>query len=269
MKTPMARHPGRRRSAGRHNDDGQRRQLQLRQSAVRNSSSMSAMRTMSWTALALRGHGRCGRPEPERSESTGASSPGTPSIIDFGYYKEAGAIGNLVWEDTSQDGLLNGLESGLANIEVVLTITYPTGDVVTITTLTDGSGFTALKICCWMKTSTARAAASRPTASLLALQTPSLLTKAHQMPAALTAAPTTTPTTTAAKPPSRPGGRITPMTSGSTSAQRPSGCQTLSNALTAGVSAAGSSPGAAAAERAGRVSQAAGAADHMMRKANG
>ncbi|MCP4358804.1 MAG: hypothetical protein GY796_12365 [Chloroflexi bacterium] len=67
------------------------------------------------------------------------SSGSTNDTADFGYYKDSAGLGNLVWDDTNNDGLQAG-ESGIFGVEVVLTITYPNGDVVSMTTTTDSSG---------------------------------------------------------------------------------------------------------------------------------
>lgn len=69
-------------------------------------------------------------------------SSGSPdyNAADFGYYAEPGAIGNIVWLDTSNDGLLNNSETGIAGVTVTLRIDYPTGAAITLTQVTsDGS----------------------------------------------------------------------------------------------------------------------------------
>ncbi|MEM7537447.1 MAG: SdrD B-like domain-containing protein [Chloroflexota bacterium] len=61
---------------------------------------------------------------------------------DFGYYMKPAALGNYVWMDTNGDGLQNDGETGLNGIEVMLTIGYPNGTNITVTTMTanDSSG---------------------------------------------------------------------------------------------------------------------------------
>ncbi len=68
------------------------------------------------------------------------SSGSTNDTADFGYYKDPAGLGNLVWNDDNYDGLQAG-ESGIPDVEVMLTITYPNGDVVSMMTTTDSSGF--------------------------------------------------------------------------------------------------------------------------------
>lgn len=60
---------------------------------------------------------------------------------DFGYYKDPAALGNYVWIDADEDGIQDAGETPLPNVEVQLEITYPSGDVVILTTLTDANGF--------------------------------------------------------------------------------------------------------------------------------
>jgi uncharacterized repeat protein (TIGR01451 family) len=61
------------------------------------------------------------------------------TLGDFGYYKQPGQAGNLVWLDRNNDGIQDLNEPGLQGITVTLTITYPNGDVNTINT-TSGPG---------------------------------------------------------------------------------------------------------------------------------
>lgn len=65
---------------------------------------------------------------------------GGSDTADFGYYKEPGGIGNLVWEDIDGDGLKDPTETGLSGITVTLTITYPNGAIVTLVDVTGPDG---------------------------------------------------------------------------------------------------------------------------------
>lgn len=66
-----------------------------------------------------------------------------PDVLsaDFGYYVEPAAIGNYLWVDTNGNGLQDEVGTGLANVEVILTITYPNGTVTTLKTLTNADGY--------------------------------------------------------------------------------------------------------------------------------
>ena len=59
---------------------------------------------------------------------------------DFGYYRQAGSIGDLVWDDANLDGIKDPPESGLAGALVSLTIGYPSGDGVTLVQTTGATG---------------------------------------------------------------------------------------------------------------------------------
>ena len=65
-----------------------------------------------------------------------------PNVLsaDYGFYVEPAAIGDYVWVDTNGNGLQDEPGTGLANVEVILTITYPDSTVTTLKTLTDASG---------------------------------------------------------------------------------------------------------------------------------
>jgi len=60
---------------------------------------------------------------------------------DFGYYKDPAAIGNRVWLDVNQNGIQDPGENGLPGVTVSLEITYPNGDIVLLTTVTDATGW--------------------------------------------------------------------------------------------------------------------------------
>ncbi len=65
---------------------------------------------------------------------------GTDTTGDFGYYIDGAALGNLVFEDTNADGIQDIGELGVPGALVTLTITYPNGDVVVVTTVSDANG---------------------------------------------------------------------------------------------------------------------------------
>jgi hypothetical protein len=89
---------------------------------------------------------------PDGADGESQSDPYTVSVsggeakdADFGYYVEAAALGDFVWWDVDGDGEqdgdpLNDGEPGIPGAVVTLTITYPNGDVITLTTTTDGYG---------------------------------------------------------------------------------------------------------------------------------
>jgi uncharacterized repeat protein (TIGR01451 family) len=60
---------------------------------------------------------------------------------DFGYYVDPGAVGNRVWLDADGNGIQDAGESGIDNVVVKLTITYPNGQTTVLTTLTDATGY--------------------------------------------------------------------------------------------------------------------------------
>ncbi len=64
---------------------------------------------------------------------------------DFGYYKEPGAIGNRVWLDPNSNGIQDSGEPGAPGAVLELTVTYPSGDVVTVTTLSGNGGSYAFR----------------------------------------------------------------------------------------------------------------------------
>ncbi|MEI6605402.1 MAG: SdrD B-like domain-containing protein, partial [Verrucomicrobiota bacterium] len=65
-----------------------------------------------------------------------------PNVLsaDYGYYVEPAAIGNYLWVDSNGNGLQDETGTGLANVEVILTITYPNGAITTLKTFTDSTG---------------------------------------------------------------------------------------------------------------------------------
>ena len=76
---------------------------------------------------------------PVDLDSAGTQGPITNTNADFGYYIEPASLGNFVWEDDG-DGVQQAGEPGIGGVEVTLDITYPNGDVITVSTLTsDGT----------------------------------------------------------------------------------------------------------------------------------
>ncbi|HND53356.1 MAG TPA: SdrD B-like domain-containing protein, partial [Pirellulaceae bacterium] len=66
---------------------------------------------------------------------------GATGVVDFGYYKQLAALGDLVWVDWNGDGGQNdGGGTGRSGVTVTLTVTYPSGDITTLTRITDSSG---------------------------------------------------------------------------------------------------------------------------------
>ena len=70
-------------------------------------------------------------------------SVGTPNNLtaDFGYYVKPATVGNFVWNDLNGNGIQDSGEPGIPGFQVELTITYPDGTVVTVTTVTDSNGY--------------------------------------------------------------------------------------------------------------------------------
>jgi uncharacterized repeat protein (TIGR01451 family) len=62
------------------------------------------------------------------------------STGDFGYYLVIAELGDYVWYDINGNGLQDGGEPGLANVQVTLTIRYPNGSQTKMVTRTDSSG---------------------------------------------------------------------------------------------------------------------------------
>lgn len=63
----------------------------------------------------------------------------TNEAVDAGYYKLA-KIGDYVWEDMNKNGIQDNGEPGISNVQVILTGTTGSGQVVNLTTNTDESG---------------------------------------------------------------------------------------------------------------------------------
>ena len=70
---------------------------------------------------------------------------GTPDNlnIDFGYYVEPAALGNYVWLDSNSNGIQNSSEGGIDGVAVQLTINYPDGTEIELTTITGDNPETA------------------------------------------------------------------------------------------------------------------------------
>jgi uncharacterized repeat protein (TIGR01451 family) len=90
-----------------------------------------------WHSLGTAGSDNNSQVDPY---SVSVNSGQTNTTGDFGYYRETSSVGNFVWRDTDGDGIQDGGETGLAGVEVILTITYPNASVVTLHTTTDASG---------------------------------------------------------------------------------------------------------------------------------
>jgi hypothetical protein len=61
------------------------------------------------------------------------------STADFGYYKNTASVGDHIWKDADGDGIFAG-EEPMIGQKVSLVISYPNGDKVTVTTVTDATG---------------------------------------------------------------------------------------------------------------------------------
>ena len=59
---------------------------------------------------------------------------------DFGYQNQLGAVGDLVWFDGNGDGIQQGGEPGIGQVNVTLEITYPDGSVTLMSTMTNSAG---------------------------------------------------------------------------------------------------------------------------------
>jgi hypothetical protein len=70
-------------------------------------------------------------------------STGTTSNLtaDFGYEQQPAAVGNRVWADDNNNGLQDTGEPGISGIVVNLTIAYPGGGSVTVSTITNNDGY--------------------------------------------------------------------------------------------------------------------------------
>ncbi len=82
--------------------------------------------------------------DTSKSDTYGVTlTPGTPDVltVDFGYYVDLAALGNRVWIDNDFNGLQDPTDpTGIPNVEVTLTITYPDATVVTLIRTTDTAG---------------------------------------------------------------------------------------------------------------------------------
>lgn len=64
------------------------------------------------------------------------------TTADFGYYSGLGGLGNKVFRDDNANGVYDlATEPGLPGVPVTLTITYPNGDSISLTTISDAAGF--------------------------------------------------------------------------------------------------------------------------------
>ncbi len=64
----------------------------------------------------------------------------TDTTGDFGYFAPGAALGNFIFQDDDNDGVQDPTETGIAGVEITLTITYPNGDVTTVVTTSDANG---------------------------------------------------------------------------------------------------------------------------------
>ena len=62
------------------------------------------------------------------------------NTADFGYYVDPATVGDFVWLDLNGDGLQQAGEPGFFLRPVMLEITFPNGDTITITTFTTADG---------------------------------------------------------------------------------------------------------------------------------
>ena len=60
---------------------------------------------------------------------------------DFGYFIEPAAVGNFTWQDVDGNGIQDSGEPALSGVTVTLQITYPSGTIITLTTVTDSNGY--------------------------------------------------------------------------------------------------------------------------------
>jgi len=60
---------------------------------------------------------------------------------DFGYYVQAGSLGDRIWQDMDANGLFDpDTDKGIEGVSVHLDIVYPDGTTSTLTTVTDADG---------------------------------------------------------------------------------------------------------------------------------
>ena len=90
--------------------------------------------------------------DTSKSDTYGVTlSVGTPNVptVDFGYYVDPGALGNRVWIDNDFDGIQDPTElTGIPNVEVTLTITYPNATSVTVIPRPTPTVSTSSPTCC-------------------------------------------------------------------------------------------------------------------------
>jgi hypothetical protein len=65
----------------------------------------------------------------------------TNLTADFGYYVLPAALGNFVWFDSNSNGRQDAGEPGIAGVKVTLRSATRAGEVITLMTLTDSTGF--------------------------------------------------------------------------------------------------------------------------------
>jgi protocatechuate 3,4-dioxygenase beta subunit len=91
-----------------------------------------------WHSLGTAGTDNNSQVDPYTVTVTGGQ---TDASGDFGYYRDPAIIGDRVWHDANGNGIQDGGELGIANIEVILTVIWPGGGgTSTLTTRTGATG---------------------------------------------------------------------------------------------------------------------------------
>jgi uncharacterized repeat protein (TIGR01451 family) len=90
-----------------------------------------------WHSLGTAGMAGQSQTDPYSVILTGGQTP----VVDFGYYLDPSALGNIVWHDVNANGIQDSGELGIPGIVVELTITWPNSATTVIRTTTDASGF--------------------------------------------------------------------------------------------------------------------------------
>ncbi len=91
-----------------------------------------------WHSLGTAGINNNSQTDPVGITLT-STNPNMPTA-DFGYYVEPASVGNYLWVDVNGNGLQDDGSTGIANVIVVLTITYPDNTVIILKTTTDSNG---------------------------------------------------------------------------------------------------------------------------------
>ncbi len=83
--------------------------------------------------------GEAGTDNNSQTDPYGVSvvAGGTNISADFGYYLDPACVGNFFWDDSaSSNGIQDAGEPGINGVTMTLTITYPSGDVTVLKTVT-------------------------------------------------------------------------------------------------------------------------------------